>query len=142
MIEDVVRYLKAECPVLAGKEINVNFLKAAPGEFSVDPIPCDPIIRKYPDGGFLGQFQFVLASRELYDAGEEQLDVCAFYEAFSRWVEEVNRKGDLPRFSDGSRAVRFSVTAGGYLFSNTAASARYQMQCRLIYEKEGVFDYE
>ncbi len=140
MIKAVRTYLKEECPYFAGKDIGINFLSAKPGEYSLEAVPAEPVLKRYTDGGYLGQFLFVLASRELYGAENSvQEGACDFYESVSAWMEKATREGTLPTLSDGCRAVSLSVTSGGYLMSNQSDRARYQMQCRLIFEKEGVF---
>ena len=35
--------------------------------YSIDPLPCDPIIQRYVDGGAKKQFQFAFTSKEQYD---------------------------------------------------------------------------
>ncbi len=140
MIKAVRSYLKDACPYFSGKDIGIHFLSAKPGEYSVEAVPADPVLKRYTDGGYLGQFLFVLASRELYtDEDSVQEDVCDFYESVSAWMEQATRENNLPALPAGFRAVSLSVTSGGYLLSNQSGRARYQMQCRLIYEKEGVF---
>ena len=132
--------MKNACPYFRGKDIGINFLSAKPGEYSLEAVPADPVLKRYTDGGYLGQFLFVLASRELY-GGEDSVQegACDFYESVSAWMETATREGVLPNLPDGVRPVSLSVNSGGYLLSNQAGHARYQMQCRLIYEKEGVF---
>ena len=141
MILDVLReFIENQCPLVSGKKIKVNYLGEKPQSYAVDTVPANPVVRRYPDGGSLRQYLFVFASREFYDAQVwSNLDVMAFYEAFSDWIDEVNQSGDLPVLGSGLCALRFEVVSGGYLFQAESGDARYQIQCKLIYEKEGVF---
>lgn len=141
MILDVLKkFIENECPLVSGKKIKVNYLGEKPQSYTVDTVPANPVVRKYPDGGSLRQYLFVFASREFYDAQVwSNLDVMAFYEAFSDWIDEVNRTGALPDLGDGLCARRLEVLSSGYLFKAESDDARYQIQCKLLYEKEGVF---
>ncbi len=141
MILDTLRkFIETECPLVSGKKIKVNYLGEKPQSYTIDAVPANPVVRKYPDGGSLKQYLFVFASREFYDAQVwSNLDVMAFYEAFSNWIDRVNQTGNLPRLSGGLTALRLEVVSGGYLFSSESGDARYQIQCKLLYEQEGVF---
>ena len=81
------------------------------------------------------QYVFVFASREYYDGDrEENSDAARFYEELSDWIEERNRSGRLPVLSEG-QALRLETQSGGYVLSDKAGTARYQIQMRLIYSK-------
>ena len=54
------------CPFLSDWRVNVDYLGTGM-EYSIDPLPCDPIIQRYTDGGSKKQFQFAFTSREEYD---------------------------------------------------------------------------
>ena len=54
------------CPFLSEWRVNVDYLGAGM-EYSIDPLPCDPVIQRYTDGGAKKQFQFAFTSREEYD---------------------------------------------------------------------------
>ena len=142
MILDKVReFIENECPLLSGKKVKANFLGEVPKSYTIDNVPSDEIIKKYPDGGCLMQFNFVFASRENYDAElSESLEISRFYEDFSNWVYMANSKGNLPVLDAGLKPISLEVTSCGHLFSRDSESARYQIRLRLIYEKEGVFN--
>lgn len=44
------------CPFLSEWRVNVDYLGAGM-EYSIDPLPCDPVIQRYTDGGAKKQFQ-------------------------------------------------------------------------------------
>ena len=65
IIENIRSFI-LECPFLQDYRVNVDYL-GENMEYSIDPLPCDPIIQKYVDGGAKKQFQFAFTSRERYD---------------------------------------------------------------------------
>ena len=136
----IIESLKAffeECPLLRDGFINVNYLGAKKADYSIESVPSEPVIRRYVDGGSLRQFVFVFASREYYDEDQlRNMDTARFYEELGAWIEERCRARRLPALTEGT-ALKLEVTAGGYLLSDKAGTARFQLQCRLIYRKEG-----
>lgn len=124
-------------PELPDSPIQIDYLGSEGSQYTLEPTPCDPIYRKYTDGGCLRQMQFLFASREFYCA---DVDVCrdnqGFYEKFARWIEDNNRNNVLPDLGDGRRAIDIEVLSSSYAFSETADTARYQIQLRLIYEED------
>lgn len=135
-IIDSVRTFLKTCPLLKGGKINVNYLGEKPARYSVDTVPTDPVIKKYASGDSLRQFLFVFASRECYDENElENMDTAKFYEEFGAWIEEQEKNGVYPELADGLRPARIEVLTSGYLFDSDERTARFQIQCRLIYYK-------
>ncbi len=105
---------------------------------TIDQIPGAPVMKKYVDGGSLRQFQFVFASREEYDSQAwKQIEAANFYENLQDWFEEQNKLEKLPVLEKGLSPVRIETLTSGYVMSTDSKTARYQIQCRLIYYKEG-----
>ena len=52
---DSVRTYILTCPFLSDGRVNVDYIGTDMG-YSVDPLPCDPIIQRYMDGGAKKQF--------------------------------------------------------------------------------------
>ena len=114
----------------------VDYLGDQAIEYAVEAVPCDPVFRRYTDGGCMKQFLFVFASREFYSADVNQcIETLAFYEHFERWITDNNLNGELPDL-DGRAPVSIEVLTGGYAFDAESNTARYQMQLRLLYEEE------
>lgn len=112
----------------------VDYLGDQAIEYSVEAVPCDPVFRRYTDGGCMKQFLFVFASREFYSADVNQcIENLAFYEHFEHWITDNNLNGELPDL-DGRTPVSIEVLTGGYAFDADTNTARYQMQLRLLYE--------
>ena len=63
---DSIRAFILTCPFLQDWRVNVDYIGEEMG-YSIDPLPCDPIIQKYMDGGATKQFQFAFTSQEEYD---------------------------------------------------------------------------
>ena len=140
VMEALREYIKT-CPILDGKRLNVDFLPEAAASCSVDAAPVNPVVKRYIDGSSLRQFSFVLASRALY--GEElrqQLDNLGLFEDFSDWLDRKNRARDFPDLGTGRRVTKLEVTTSGYVFAPGVNAARYQIQCRMLYEQAA--DYE
>ena len=136
IIESIRDYMLT-FPGLHEGDLCIDFLGAEPEQCSLEPVPCDPIYRKYTDGGALKQYLFVFASREYYSADVEQCAANqAFYEDFAAWVRSQNDAGNLPDLGTGKDAFLLEVLTSGYAFSEDAKTARYQIQLRLIYEEE------
>ncbi|MEG2428598.1 MAG: hypothetical protein RSB58_09250 [Clostridium sp.] len=113
--------------------MNIDYLSDGMG-YSIDPIGCDPIYKKYADGGSIKQFQFALMSKEAYD-GDARTGIAnsGFCQFFEEWIEENNEIDNLPKLATYD-AIRMDVLLSGYLFSTEADLGRYQIQCRLIYD--------
>ncbi len=133
MLKEIKDFIK-KCPCLKGKSVKANYLSSKPMTYSVEAVPCRPVIREYVDGGSLRQYLFVFASREVYDGEEiENINTAEFYEDFSAWLEECSKNRVLPEIPEG-KSIRVEVLSFGYLFESDARYARFQMQCRLIYK--------
>lgn len=137
IIDAVKKYIEQECPLVKGKKIKVNNLGEKPLSMTIEQVPGNPLIKRYADGGSQRQMQFVLASREEYSQQDwKQIAVADFYEKLQDWFEAQNETNALPDLGEGFSPIRFEVTSGCYILSSDRTTARYQIQCRLIYYKE------
>lgn len=137
MLDEIKQYIK-KCPFLKNGKINVNYLSEKAVRYSVEAVPCRPIIRQYVDGGSLRQYIFVFASREFYDEEVlENMKTAKFYEDFSDWLETMSEKNILPEI-DGCTATRVETLSTGYVYDASERNARFQVQCRLIYYKNHI----
>lgn len=67
-IIESIRTFFLTCPFLHDGRVNVDYL----GEemsYSIDPLPCDPVIQKYVDGGKKKQYQFAVCASDYGPAG-------------------------------------------------------------------------
>lgn len=135
-IIDSLKDFFSQCPLLAGKGINVNYLGKNSGDYSIEGVPSSPVVKRYVDGEELRQYAFVFASREYYDEDELQnTETAEFYEKLCGWIEEKSAARELPVLEDALEAQRLEVTSTGFAAGTAAGSARFQLQCRLIYRK-------
>lgn len=135
MIESIRDFI-SECPLLNNGRVNVDYI----GEdmsYSLDPLPCDPVISAYVDGGTKRQFQFAFTSKEEYDEDARvNIDNSEFCQMFEDWLDEKNFSEDLPSLPDGRIPIEFETLNKGYLYDVDGALAKYRIECRLLYEQE------
>lgn len=136
IIESLAGYFLT-CPLLGEGYFHVDFLGPDPVEYTLEVLPCDPIVKRYVNGDTLRRYLFAFGSREYYSADRVQnIGNIAFYEELSDWVEERSRAGDLPGLPDALCPEEMRTVSSGYLFDESMESARYQIQLELIYYKE------
>lgn len=136
-VTEAVREFLADCPLLAGGKLNVDFLPAEAASYSIEAVPVQPVVKRYIDGSELRRYAFVLATRAYY--GEHirsQLDNLAFFEQFEDWLGTQNRAGQRPVLDAPCTATKLEVTSSGYAFAPDTDTARYQIQCQLEYYRQ------
>ena len=127
------------CPLFTGQKINVDYLPEKPVEFTIDAITGDPYIKRYARGAAMKQYLFAFGSREFY--GPDVLQNIAnsgFYEDFSDWLDRQTKARNFPVLGPGKTPRKIEAQSTGYLFGTSPDTARYQIQCRLIYYQEGL----
>lgn len=133
---DSIRTFISSCPFMQDWRVNVDYLGDAM-EYSIDPLPCDPIIQRYTDGGAKKQYQFAFTSKEEYDQDARiNIENSGFYEQFAEWLESRRFAGELPDLETGKSPVRIETMNSGYLYDVDGENARYRIECRLIYTQE------
>ena len=139
IIESVKNFILT-CPCLEElSAVNVDFLPESPDTYSIEEVPTNSVIQTYLDGSQERQFVFVFASRFYYsDETRNNIENCGFYEDFSDWLDEQTESGNFPQMRDGLTPTKIEAISSGYLFdvSGDLSNARYQIQCRLTYDKE------
>lgn len=124
------------CPFLSDWRVNVDYLGNGM-EYSIDPLPCDPVIQRYTDGGAKKQFQFAFTSREEYDHDARiNIENSGFYQDFEEWLETQNMAGILPELGENKISIEVETLNSGYLYDVDEEKARYRIECRLIYRQE------
>lgn len=143
IIEAVREYIMT-CPLLEDlARINVEFLPEDTSTYSIESVPTQTIISTCIDGSTTRQFVFVFASRLSYtEELKNNIENSGFYEAFENWLEENSENGVFPTLAEGLTPTKIEAMSSGYLFdiSGDLSNARYQIQCRLIYEKEKKYE--
>lgn len=133
MIKELQEFF-AECPLLGESEINVDFLGSRGDSFTIETVPCEPVIKRYYTGGSLRQYCFQIALRRTYGGSPaENMKNEQLLEEIAEWVEQQSSDAALPLLTDGRCAQRIEVISGGYMFDETTNHARYQIGLRLVY---------
>ncbi|WP_164170392.1 hypothetical protein [Ruminococcus flavefaciens] len=136
LIECIRNYI-LRFPELKDGYLLVDILGDKPIEYTIETVPCAPVVRKYTDGSCMKQFLFIFASREFFSEDVAQnIENLGFYEKFEDWIKEQNDEGILPDLGDDREPVSIEVLTGGYAFEADTNTARYQIQLRLTYEEE------
>lgn len=134
IIESIQKYM-AECPLLRNGNINVDFLSSNNIEYTIETVPCEPVIKYFIGGSSLRQYEFILASREFYGTDVVQnIQNSEFYENLAHWIEENSKNKILPVLENEKQSAdKIEILTHGALISEDAKTAVYQIQLRLIY---------
>lgn len=125
------------CELLKDGALRVDYLGEKPVEYTIEVLPCDPVVKRYLGGSTVRQYLFAFGSREFYSQERLQnIQNSAFYELLADWVETRSMSGILPELPDGMEAQQLEAVSSGYLFDGSMTNARYQIQLRLLYFKE------
>ena len=125
------------CELLKDGALRVDYLGEKPVEYTIEVLPCDPVVKRYLGGSTVRQYLFAFGSREFYSQERLQnIQNSAFYERLADWVETKSMSGVLPELPDGMEAQQLEAVSSGYLFDGSMTNARYQIQLRLLYFKE------
>ena len=134
---DIVRLYILTCPFLSDGRVNVDYIGTDMG-YSIDPLPCDPIIQRYMDGGAKKQFQFAFSSQEEYDQDARiNIENSGFFQSFEEWLEQQSFNGNLPELGEKKNPISIETLNSGYLYDMNGENAKYRIECRLIYAQEG-----
>ncbi|MBP3446218.1 MAG: chloramphenicol resistance protein [Clostridia bacterium] len=139
IIESVKNFILT-CPHLNElARVNIDFLPECPDTYSIEEVPTQTVIKRYLDGSSERQFLFTFAARLNYsDEVRNNIDNSGFFEDFENWLERCTEKEIFPEMSEGMIPSKIEAISSGYLFdvSGDLSNSRYQIQCRLIYDKE------
>lgn len=135
MIEEIRKYF-LENVTLAEEFDNIlaDFLEDEATSYIIEPIPTEPVLKSYADGGSVNQFVFQFGSREFYDNSVAQnINNLGFYEKFQEEIETNNKNGVLP---DIKGIQKIECLNNGTILDVQNGTAKYGIQMRIIYEKE------
>lgn len=133
---DKIREYFLENVTLAQEFDNIlaDFLGDDATSYTIEPIPIEPVLRQYRDGGSLNQFVFQFGSREFYDNSVAQnINNLGFYEKFQEEIETNNKNGVLPEIT-GIQSIE--CLNNGTIQDVQSGTAKYVIQMRITYEKE------
>jgi hypothetical protein len=116
------------------KNILADFLGEDATDYTIEPVPIEPVLRPYADGSYLGQLVFQFGSREYYDDSNDQnIENLDFYEKFQAEIEYNNRNHILPDI-DGIQSIE--CLSNGTIQDVQKGTAKYVIQMRITYLKE------
>lgn len=134
-----VRQFVQSCPHM--KEfgrVNVDWLDKKAKSFAIETAPMTPVLKSYINGDAIKQFGFIIATREAYGIDLLQnVDNIAIFERIAKWLKEQTSGDNLPELGAGREAQKIEAVTDGYAYQTGIDTARYQMQCRVIYYEEG-----
>lgn len=136
-IIESVRDFILTCPFLENWHVNIDYLNI-PMSYSIDPLPADPIVKRYTDGSCVKQFLFAFTSKDEYDGDARTgIENSGFYQRFEEWLEAKNLKKEFPILENPKQIpVGIHTIQSGYLYDAETDLGQYQIQCRLQYEQE------
>lgn len=135
MVEEIIKYF-LENVTLAEEFNNIlaDFLEEEATTYTIEPVPVEPKIKPYTDGGSLNQYVFNFSSREFYDNSKAQnIKNLDFYDKFKNQIEYNNSKGILPTI-DGIQSIE--CLTDGTIQGEENGTAKYAIQMRITYIKE------
>ena len=137
IIEAIREYIgNLSCMSTFANAINVNYLSDDDDSFSIEEVPCNPVIKKYVDGSSIRQYQFIFTSKEPYSEEILQnIDNSTFYEDFANEIEKKNNNSIFPPIGEGLKAKSIEVISNPYCVRVTEDKAIYQINLNLKYYK-------
>lgn len=135
MVEKIIEYF-LESVTLAEEFNNIlaDFLEEEATTYTIEPVPVEPVLKQYADGGSLNQYVFNFSSREFYDNSKAQnIRNLDFYDRFKSQIEYNNSRGILPDI-DGIQSIE--CLTEGTIQDEENGTAKYAIQMRITYLKE------
>lgn len=132
MVEKIIEYF-FENVTLAQEFNNIlaDFLEKEATTYTIEPVPVEPILKNYADGGSLNQYVFNFSSREFYDNSKAQnIKNLDFYDKFKKQIEYNNYNGILPDI-DGIQSIE--CLTEGTIQDEENGTAKYAIQMRITY---------
>lgn len=136
IIEAITEFI-GDCPLLEDGVLRVDAMGDEAIEYTIETGIFEPVLKRYVNGDEYRQYQFNFGSREYYSMDRiNNIRNSTFYEKFADWIEKQNRNGNVPDLPEGCYAEKIEVLSNGYMFDGSLRNARYQIQLRLLYQKE------
>lgn len=144
IIECIKDYFK-KCPYLGDlAKINVDYLNVNSNDceyWSIEQVEAPLILgTNVLKTKTHRQCQFVIASRAFFNPlkDTQNIENLHLFEKIAHWVCQNNFKSKYPKLNEGEVSTSLEITNGGYLYGTdkTNTIARYEMSCKLLYDKE------
>lgn len=126
-------------PGLSGGVMHVDWLPESARYYSVESVPCEPVLKQYMDGSSRRQFQFNLASSMYFGPDvDSQSENMEWFESFDSWIQTQNLFRRLPDLGDGRKCQSIEILSSAYPVAvDGNGLARYQLQMGITYLQEG-----
>lgn len=144
IIEYIKEYMK-DCPYLNElSKINIDYLNMGDDDFeywSLEKVEAPTVLKRNVLGTRTErQCQFIIASRSFFNplVDTQNVENLELFEKIEEWFRQNTKKKLLPILNDGETATSIEATTPGYLYGTNKDNtiARYQMSCKLLYDKE------
>lgn len=137
LVDYVVEYL-SECPALIDERINVNYLDGDVPACSLDSVACQPVLKRYADGGALCEKRFALSVRfETTKSVSRNLTGARRCEEIERWIFEQVKEGRLPFLGEGVVPVKLDLIKNFGITHANDATVRFESILSLVYYADG-----
>lgn len=142
-IERIKEYFK-NCPYLNQlSEIKVDYLDVDNNDreyWSIEQVEAPIILHSNVLGTKTErQCEFIIASRSYFNplVDTQNIENLHLFEKIADWLYSNSKSGNLPTLNEGETATKIEAINSGYLYGTdrTNTLARYQVLCRLFYEK-------
>lgn len=126
-------------PGLSGGVMHVDWLPESARVYSIESVPCEPVLKQYMDGSSRRQFQFNLASSMYFGPDvDSQSENMEWFESFDSWIQTQNLFRRLPDLGDGRKCQSIEILSSAYPVAvDGNGLARYQLQMGITYLQEG-----
>lgn len=134
IVDKVLEFIRG-CPLFTVDDIiNTDYLAEEVENYSIETAPGEKILTEYIDGSSERQLVFYLTGREVAGAFDgSNVENTIFYENFSNWVEDCNKRKELPILEEGLQALNIETLSPAYVIQVDADRARYVVHMRFKY---------
>lgn len=130
-------YIKAYDELAENAPVWVNYLGDNPIEYAIIPLAGERVIESYIDGSATMAYPFAFQSAESTADNLERLESVGFYEAFADWLDTQTESESFPTLASGLTPIAIEALGWAYLYEQgESQTGIYQIQARLVYEKE------
>lgn len=113
------------CPYIT--KIN-DVINVEGGGHLIHEVAIDPLVKKYINGDVEKRYDFIIETKgELTDENILMISNSGFSTDFTRWLEEQNSCGNLPKV-EGIEIEKIEAITTGYV-----EDRKYKLKCKLIY---------
>lgn len=137
-ITAAIRDYLEQYPGLSGGVMHVDWLPESARYYSIESVPCEPVLKQYMDGSSRRQFQFNLASSMYFGPDvDSQAENMEWFEAFDSWIQAQNYTRQFPDLGEGRVCKSIEILSSAYPVAvDDSGIARYQLQMGITYLQE------